>query len=116
MKKNIPELELSELGVQKDDKAKDEAAAIDDGDLEKKAKVNEHKRKEAVLDHFNWAFRFVFRIIVWGFSLGIIILLFHMFMPKSWHFLDKDQIDIIKTSILSSFAFNLATNYCKKYL
>ena len=94
-----------------------EADAFSDESLEKESKTNHHKRRESFKGYLHWLSMATITVLFSGIILGTIILFLHWLTPKNcWlNFLDKDQLDMIKTIFFSALATNALKDTYKKF-
>ena len=97
-----------------DNAAQREAQAFAEGTLEEQSKRREHRRSERFRDHVSLAALVVVWLIFALFAVAMLILAFHYFMPTRWGWLDKDQLDTLRTVVFSGAITSTATAYFVK--
>jgi hypothetical protein len=106
----IPEVRASDG----DSDARREAAALAAGTLEEESKRGEHRRSERFREHISR----VSLVVVWFlfalFAIATLILAFHYLTPKTWGWLEPDQLDTLRTVVFSGAITSTATAYFVK--
>jgi len=98
-----------------DTRAQQEALLLGSGDdLEKDGKRRDHGRDQRFRDHVNIATLTLFWFVVVCVMIGVISFTFHLVFPQSWHYLDKGQLDQLKTILGAAVLSSALTGYASK--
>jgi hypothetical protein len=116
--KSIPQLNsLNDPGAitDSDNKAEKEADAIARGDLDKIEERNEHGRREGVRNELIFCARWLIRSVGILSIISIVIFSLHYLLPKSWHWLDQDQLSSLQTFLFSGAVVGAASKFSTRY-
>ena len=98
-----------------DTRALKEALLLSSGDdLEKDGKEQEHARHQKFRNHVNTATLVLFWFIVVCVLIGVAAFAFHLVFPAKWHYLEKDQLDQLKTMLGAAVLSSALTGYASK--
>ena len=102
MTKKIPD--INDINPTKASKefADKEAESFSEAALEKKAKTNDHKRKECLRTIFHLGNIGIILCLYGAIIIGIFVLTFHWIFPEKWGFLIHAQLETIKTILFSA--------------
>lgn len=98
-----------------DRKAQEEALRLDGGtDLKRDGERREHRRHQAFRDHVNIATLILFWAIIFCVMVGVAAFAFHLVFPKHWHYLDRDQLDQLKSMLGAAVLSSALTGYASR--
>ena len=87
-----------------------------DEELKRSAKQGEHNRDQTFKNHVN----LVTLIGLWGVVIAVILCgifyLYHMLSPESWQFLSTQQLETIRTFVVTAILSSSLTNYANRHI
>ncbi|AKA46374.1 TPA: hypothetical protein ACPQYX_000317 [Haemophilus influenzae] len=87
-----------------------------DEELRKSAKQGEHNRDQTFRNHVN----IIALIGLWGVVVAVIlcgfVYLYHMLSPECWHFLNTQQLETIRTFVVTAILSSSLTNYANRHI
>ncbi|MBT9319325.1 hypothetical protein [Actinobacillus pleuropneumoniae] len=85
-------------------------------ELKRSARKNNHSRDQTFKNHVN----IVALIGLWGVVVAVILCgvsyLYHMLSPESWHFLSPNQLEQIRTFVVTAVLSSSLTNYANRHI
>lgn len=94
-----------------DARASEEATAFSEGDLEQRARVGAHRRREKFRDAFSGGAIFLFWMFIAGVALAAFAAAWHVLMPEECGWLSKSQLRTVHTFLTSGVLATAANQY-----
>lgn len=112
--KQIPQLGkyFNEAYILKDRRAKQEANAIAQRDLDREAREGEHTRRETIKNIYIKAIVIIAWVLITLSIISAVVLALHCLLPKQWLWLNQDQINTINCHL--QWYHWLFNELCKK--
>lgn len=118
-KQKIPTLGLEKSLLQADNVSKInsefEAENFSEEKLDQEAKINEHVRTEGAKTTIHWG-NIVLIVALYAMAVGSVGTLgWHLISPKTWHFLNDNQLAVLENLLFSALATSFAKEFLKKH-
>lgn len=109
----------SDIPVSNTSKNRGEEAEIPSApfdDLDKQAKAGKHKRHQ----HFQGSLNCIVILALWAIFIAVLtsggIYLWHMLTPIKLHFLESNQLEQIRTFVVTAILSSSLTNYANRHI
>lgn len=102
--------------IESDELSTLESQGFENDNLEQRAKIGDHRRREGTLDNITSAAIYALRLAVALVGIFAVTWGWHIVMPDKWRWLDRDQVATLQSIIVSGVASSALTAYIRRYL